>query len=280
MKQDKTMDVYYMPMDNKEMNPYERVWLEDMFNKPITFKPLLPETQIMPDAWFLVQRPQSDTWNHLLTNLQQLNIPFKVIHLSDEFGTDNITFYQHSNCKAVIRNYLRQDLPNLPHVVTIPLGYHHKALTANKTLEERDLVWSFHGTDWFQRSQQLQQFSNCVPHSCHLQPEWNHPTATKENHYLSLLGNSKFCPILRGNNDETFRLYECLEAGALPVTLITDTMYLNWVDSYLNLSSLYEWTNPLLIMQRNTITEEIRVEVMRRWTNWKQMIKSVCQCFL
>jgi len=280
IKQDKTMDVYYMPMDDTKMNPYERVWLEDIFGSSIVFKSLLPETPIMPDTWFLVQRPQSDTWNHMLTNLQQLNIPFKVIHLSDEFGLDNITFYQHSNCKAVVRNYLRPDLPILPHIVTIPLGYHHKALTANKTLKERDLVWSFHGTDWFQRSQQLQQFSNCVPHSCHLQPEWNHPTATKENHYLSLLGNSKFCPILRGNNDETFRLYECLEAGTLPVTLITDTLYLNWVDSHLHLSSLYEWTNPLLIMQRNTITEEIRVEVMRRWTNWKQTIKSVCQSFL
>ena len=275
-----TLEIYYMPMDDKEMNPYERVWLEDMFDRKIVFKPLLPETSIIPGSWFLVQRPQSDTWNHLLTNLQQLNIPFKVLHLSDEFGTDNITFYQHSNCKAVIRNYLRADLPVLPHVVTIPLGYHHKSQSPIKLFEERDLVWSFHGTDWFQRSQQLQPFADCVPHSCHLQPEWNHPTATKENHYLSLLGNSKFCPILKGNNDETFRLYECLEAGALPVTLITDPAYLKWVDMHLNLSSLYAWTNPLLSMRSNTITEELRTEVMRRWSAWKQLVKVLCTSFL
>jgi len=171
---------------------------------------------------------------------------------------------------------VRNDAPVLSHITTIPLGYHHKASSLQKTWEERDLVWSFHGTDWFNRSSQLQPFASFVPNSCSLQPDWNHPSATKEKQYLSLLGNSRFCPILRGNNDETFRLYEALEAGTLPITTITNVQYLAWIDQHLDLSSLYEWTNPLAVLGSNVDRESIRQEVVKRWSNWKLTICNTC----
>jgi hypothetical protein len=252
---------------------YEQTWLEDMMQVKWNLAPLLPETSLVPNSWFLIQRPYLPQFVHLFAQLNQRNMPFHVLHLSDEFGQDDITFYSLPMCKSVVRNYLRDDLPDLSHIHVIPLGYHHKPTITNKPWTDRELMWSFHGTDWFDRSKQLQPLSTFVPHSCHLQPDWNHSTATKPQQYLNHLSNSKFCPILRGNNDETFRLYEALEAGCLPVTTITNATYLNWVDKHLRLSSLYQWTNPVATMQSNTITESLRLEVGKRWLNWKQQIQ-------
>ena len=78
---------------------------------------------------------------------------------------------------------------------------------------------------------------------------------------------------------ETFRLYEALEAGALPITTITDTGYLGWIEEHMGLSSLYPWTQPLLAIQQGQ-SESIRQEVSRRWTLWKQSIRTVCAALL
>jgi len=266
--------IFHIPTDDG--NPYdiyEGVWLEDMMKVKLQLFALMPETVIEHNSLFLVQRPYLQHYNHLFAQLNQRNIPFHILHLSDEFSQDDITFYSLPMCKSVVRNYLRNDLPDLPHIHVIPLGYHHKPTATNKSWEDRELMWSFHGTDWFDRSKHLQPLGIFVPHSCHLQPDWNHSTATKPQQYLNHLSNSKFCPILRGNNDETFRLYEALEAGCLPVTTITNASYLNWVDKHLGLSSLYQWTNPVATMQSNTITESLRLEVGKRWLNWKQHIQ-------
>jgi hypothetical protein len=144
-------------------------------------------------------------------------------------------------------------------------------------MHERELVWSFHGTDWFDRSKQLIDFISFVPYRCNLQPHWNHPTKTRENDYLTQLGNSIFCPILKGQNAETFRLYEALEAGTLPVTTISDSTWVSWIEAHLGLSALYPWTQPaesLAIKDRERL-EEIRVEVGARWETWKKEVKDM-----
>ena len=102
---------------------------------------------------------------------------------------------------------------------------------------------------------------------------------TPKEEYLSILGNSKFCPILRGNHAETFRLYEALEAGALPITTITDRDYLGWIEEHMGLSSLYPWTQPLLALQQGS-SESIRQVVCERWASWKKAIRTTCSALL
>jgi GR25 family glycosyltransferase involved in LPS biosynthesis len=271
--------VYFYPKEGeKTLEPYEHKWLEEMLQVKLQFRPLEERTELGHHLWYLVQRPHVFQMIHLFQQLEESKIPFKVIHISDEFGSDDISFYGYSMCKAVIRNYLRKDVSVLPsHVLTIPLGYHHQpSTTEQKTFDQRELVWSFHGTDWFERSAQLREFVPFVPYSCHLQPNWNHPTATREKTYLTLMGNSKFCPILRGQNPETFRLYEALESGALPVTTISDTDYLKWIEDNLGLSSLYDWTHPTALLNSNSVTEHMRGLVSERWNAWKERIKTAC----
>jgi len=268
--------VYHWSESNDVFHLYEQKWLEDMFNKELQLTSLTRED--VPDRWYLVQRPFVKQWNEYFMELDKKNCSFKVLHLSDEFGVDDISFYSLPNCKGVIRNYYYSHLPNLPHIITIPLGYHHSSIPKQieKKWKERELVWSFHGTNWFERDKELELFTTCVPHHCKLQPSWNHTTQSKENEYLSTLSNSKFCPILKGNNVETFRLYEALESGALPVTTINDSTYIKWVEENMKLSSLYDWTNAKEVMSKMEISEEIYNEVMKRWKEWKEKTKKQC----
>jgi len=272
--QRKQLILYHFP-SNGTFELYEREWLEDMLQVTIHCQPIV--TELPANSWFLVQRPHLDAFQTLFVSFAKQNIPFHVLHLSDEFGTDSLSFYDLSMCKTIIRNYPRA-LPRIPHLYVIPLGYHYRSMT-KKTWEERELMWSFHGTDWFGRSKQLEPLMTVEPHSCRFQPDWNHATMTPKEEYLSILGNSKFCPILRGNHVETFRLYEALEAGALPITTITDTGYLGWIEEHMGLSSLYPWTQPLLAIQQGQ-SESIQQEVSRRWTLWKQSIRTVCAALL
>jgi GR25 family glycosyltransferase involved in LPS biosynthesis len=200
------LDIYHIG----EFIPYEQSWLNEIFGA-ITFKPF----NEVNNSWFVVQRPHVETYNNHFRVLNSKNINFKVLHLSDEFGIDDISFYKLPACELVIRNYIRPDT-NLSNVITIPLGFHYKS-TSNKTFSDRKLAWSFHGTEWFNRKDKLEMLSEFLPYNCHLTPEWNHSSMTKEEKYISTLNDSKFCPVLRGNNFETFRMYECLEAGSIPI---------------------------------------------------------------
>jgi GR25 family glycosyltransferase involved in LPS biosynthesis len=273
--QRKELVLYHFP-SNETFEVYEREWLEDMLHVTIRYQPILT-TKLPANSWFLVQRPHLDAFQALFISFAKQNIPFHVLHLSDEFGMDSISFYDLSMCKTIIRNYPRA-LPRIPHLYVLPLGYHYRSVS-KKSWEERELVWSFHGTNWFDRSEQLSPLMAVEPHSCRLQPEWNHSTMTPKEEYLSILGNSKFCPILRGNHVETFRLYEALEAGALPITTITDKGYLGWIEEHMGLSSLYPWTQPLLAIQQGQ-SESIRQAVSERWTLWKQSIRNTCAALL
>jgi GR25 family glycosyltransferase involved in LPS biosynthesis len=269
------MTLYYLQTEPKTFELYERTWLQDMFQRRIECKPFTTMDDAEEDAWFFVQRPHSEFWKDVFMNS---NRPFNVLHLSDEFKSDCISFYTHPLCKAVIRNYTRADVPDLPHILTIPLGYHYRHNGPVQPVWKRKWLWSFHGTDWFDRSTQLAAFQSYVPHSCRLQPEWNHPTGTKEEEYMHILENSMFCPILKGNNVETFRLYEALEAGVLPLFGPTiSPEFMAQVQQYIDLSNVYDWTNVESMNIQAELKEIAQLIVISGWTQWKMNIQAACR---
>jgi hypothetical protein len=52
--------------------------------------------------------------------------------------------------------------------------------------------------------------------------------------------DSVFVPCIGGNNAETFRLYEALECGCIPV-LVNDNPYFNYITTYIPLLNLTSW---------------------------------------
>ena len=109
---------------------------------------------------------------------------------------------------------------------------------------------------------------------------------TKQDQYLSVLGNSKFCPILRGNNIETFRLYEALEAGTIPlyVRQLGDDAYWALHSSKLGLLELETWKAATMVIQTflnyPDEGEKYRIKIYDAWQRWKSEIKSSCIALL
>ena len=276
------IDLYYFN-NNKPYDLYEIKWITEIFGKNINLTAITSFLELVPDnSWFIVQRPNLEAFNKYFLYLQTENINFKVLHLSDEFSCDDLKFYTYTNCKSVIRNYVRNDVVTLPYITTIPIGFHYKG-TNTKTFDERSMVWSFHGTDWFNRKETLEKLQIFVPNNCHFTNCWNDPKMTNESKYLNALSNSKFCPILRGNNVETFRLYEALETGTIPiyVRIAADTEFWNLISKKLQLINLNTWEKAIefinLLLDKKDFAEKYRLKLVENWKVWKDEIKMVCQ---
>jgi hypothetical protein len=143
-----------------------------------------------------------------------------ILHLSDEFGRDPIDFYRSPSVKHVFRNYPRADLP-LDKVSLLPLGYANGRATTNEipAFKDRPYTWSFAGSmDRHGREQILQQLKHVEPHLLETKETWSHPAKLDAKDYTTLLQKTKFVPCVAGFRAlESYRLYEALEQGAIPV---------------------------------------------------------------
>jgi GR25 family glycosyltransferase involved in LPS biosynthesis len=264
---------------------YEDTWLRDIIMN-FELKELPDDLNLIDGcAWYLVQRPYCGQWNTIFDALSARGKYFKVLHVSDEFsevGRDDIRFYNNSNCLAVVRNYWRRDVPKLDHIITIPLGYHHKGGNARSFVDRR-LVWSFHGNSWYNRKEDLGHLENMLPNACHFVDEWNAPNMTGATKYLADLEKSKFCPIPRGNNVETFRLYEALEAGTIPIYVRQpgDALFWEQLHKHLEMVELDSWTDAVKFMQHlldnADQAEKYRMKLCGGWTKWKRAVKELCE---
>ncbi len=269
----KPITMYHMG-DLNECDLYEIKWMREVFKSNINFKEIKDLTKLVENnSWFLVQKPHIEKFNEYFSYLKDNNINFKVFHVSDEYVNDSIDFYNYSKC--VIRNYIRLDT-SCSNILTIPLGFHYKG-TKNKLFSDRKYVWSFHGTNWFNRQEQLSVINSITPNICHLTDKWNDPNQSKEGYYLDTLENSKFCPILRGNNYETFRLYEALEVGTIPMYVrnLGDDSFWQFI-SKLGLININSWDTAKQIMEKfmnnPTEAENYRNTIYNNWLEWKKEI--------
>jgi len=150
-------------------------------------------------------------------------IPYAVIHLSDEYYRDSNLFYDHDMCKFVIRNYFHPGLARMPKVTTIGLGWRDgfaKEPVARIPWLEREITVSFAGNVHHElREQFIGAFRGVQPNAFHLTRDgFNSANGLPLPEYKALMANSKYvlCPIGHWNID-SFRIYEALEAGAVPI---------------------------------------------------------------
>ena len=292
--------VAYYPSPNFQLKPYpiwyfstdqqnkflEREWLEEIIGKPVEFMPY--GTQEIPISqkvsFLLIQK-----WGHVqdlvmekLNSLQTSNRPAVLIHLSDEHCDDDISIYNHPAVKLVIRNYVRADAPSSNKIITIPLGYvKNRSLKGKyRKLSDRKLTWSFAGSvDKPSRVEMLQTLSAIEPNLMKLLPTWKQPQPEEADEYIKSLEDTKFIPCPRGQNYETYRLYEALEAGCIPICVGEPN---NEHDCYNKLIGdkailiVNDWSAAKsLIQQLNNNPQainQIQDNLIKYWTNHKANI--------
>jgi len=261
-----TFPVFYQTLDL-----FERDWLELLLGKPID--EIRTEIPIV-----IYQRPFCEKIKEDLRTWPA----FKLLHVSDERGLDPIDIYDWPACKGVVRNYLRKDLPRSAKVLTIPLGYHWASPRSSKT---RDLAWSFIGADHLGRRDKLHPFKS-LPNKCVFQEGWDSPTKCGKEEVVDSLERSLCVPCPGGVEYETFRIYEALEAGAVPLLVEEpgSEAFLAYLKLWIPLATAADWPSAARILhglrERPQLFSEYRRTVLDGWTAMKKWAMTEVQNLL
>ena len=271
---------YFNRTDGKEHDgTLEEGWLRSLW-PDFVFRSMAEP--FVPGSWILVARPQMAFWRTVATQLDGKGVPFQVLHLSDEFGSDPVDFYELRHCRRIVRNYWREDCCRSAKVHTIPLGFAKGGASGNTVvgglLSDRPYTWSFHGTNWFDRRELLAPLTDIVPNSCTWQKDFMDPLMTPAKDYQKLLSETRFVPVPRGNSPETFRLYEALEHGCIPVYVRSDgdDVFWNWICRWLPLRLIRTWTEAAdqIRLERTESVEAYRKELLDAWAAWKTVCRN------
>jgi dihydrofolate reductase len=199
---------------------YESEWLTDVCLKDTATYEVQPALAVIPNA--IIISNQLHQYHTLLNLYESTGTPFSLIHLSDEYLDDDTHAYSMKQCRQVFRNYLHPYHLKNPKVLTFGIGFRNGMRGAGLD-SLRPYIWSFAGyIKKSDRSLICSLFQSFQPNKIHETTGFNQGILPPDQ-YGALLRQSHFvlCPV--GNcSIDTFRLYEALEAGAIPITLYTN----------------------------------------------------------
>lgn len=271
------------------INAYERDWIQELIGENTPFHvEVLQDGKEMPNKPIvIVQKPHIELYTKLFEQWEEDQFPYYVLHLSDEFCSDPIEFYKFSQCLGIVRMYPRKDIPEevKSKVVVVPLGYHWTMAKGsedplNKTprVPFRSSIWSFYGTGWQDRQKLLEPLNSIQPNHVVYFDSWENPQKLSRNQFVARMLDTIFVPCPRGNNVETFRLYEALECGCIPIYVKTkdDDEYVKMIQEELGILPLSSWNEAAALMvhlmKEKNLLETYRNSLLTQWTVWKKKL--------
>lgn len=258
----------------------EYKWLCELFDTDIASScgRLEPDHEPLDSKpTFLFTKPHCELYSAVFEKYEAAQKEFMVIHLADEHGNDPKHWYSYKSCKKVIRNYpiaLRSEK-----VITIPLGP-YRTTTKSRELNDRDLVWSFFGTGWKGRDAFLEPWKSLQPYKLFFQEDWTGHKSSNGAEYEETCLSSKFILCPPGQNVETFRFWEALEHGAIPIYVRqpNDDLYFSMISKKLPIISLDNITHAMgfvqSLMQNNQTLVQYRKTMLEKWLLWKKELKA------
>lgn len=209
-----------------------------------------------------------------------------LFHLSDETYEGGYDAY--SSFRGVFRNYWSGSFSR-PRVMQLPLGYTAglNRRAANLGTAQRRYLWSFLGAA--QKTSRPEMIRALLP----LGPKFTHITdsgpdvrSLGRDEYQQILRDSVFVPAPMGNvNLDSFRLYEALELGAIP--LLEKRIGLDYFARLLGehpLPAFGNWNQAAEFIRtvrgdRQTL-DELQKECVGWWTSYKERLRERIRSFL
>jgi GR25 family glycosyltransferase involved in LPS biosynthesis len=267
---------------------YEAEWLKHVLGPDV---PLHIEHVDLDDSppvdtpIVFFQKNHIAAYNELLRKWNDSGCDFYILHLSDEYLNDDLSVYSLPMCKGVLRMYERPGMPSIEKVKVIPLGYHFtidggSENPAEKTprLPFRSNRWSFMGTNWQNRQQLLEPFNRIQPNRTVYADSWESAQKIKRKEYLAVLLDSYFVPCPVGNNAETFRIYEALECGCVPLYVRNgeNDPLANRLVEEIGILPSSSWSEAAALaehlLQNIQLLENYRTVVLNRWLAYKKRV--------
>jgi len=270
-------------------NLYERDWLFHLDNsmKDFPLEAVDDSSPIPTDIpIFILQRPFTEEATKILKTWSKAGAKFKILHLSDEAivpnNRDSLIAYTLKGCVSILRFYIRDDFPTevISKINVIPLGYRWSSNMDPLETKDRKLHWSFFGTGWQDRPLRMKPLIDSkLLYKCKFFEKWNDESSLSKEEYLDEMRQSMFIPCPGGQNPETFRFYEALQSGCIPLIIKTkeNEEWFNWVSDKIPLVALDNWTDALRIMtgllnspDRLRIYKE---KILTGWSDWTSDLK-------
>jgi len=248
---------------------YEKSWLEELLGHKLSIERVKIDEKLHGNICVVLIRPE---WNKQIEWLEEVRKyrNFKILHMSDEGRIDPVSFYMWPEVTRVIRFYARVYHSK---VLTLPLGYHWK--DSRELNFDRKYIWSFHGTNWKNRSEALAPLESLEPKNVEYYSEWRDSRQLNKEDYLTLLHDTIFVPCPAGNNIETFRFYEALECGCIPVFIEAPKVLLDAKLPFLNTSTWEEVRAVIEYFIKNPeAMKEYRKSMLLAWSNYKIEVKA------
>jgi len=202
---------------------------------------------------------------------------FYAIHLSDEHGSDPV--YWYADCKHVYRPYITAKVAGMSNVTIMPLGPYRNT-NDNRDLCQRRLAWSFYGTGWMDREAKMEELKKIAPNSFTFYKSWLDAEQLKKESYSETCLNSLFMPCPPGQSVETFRFYEALDHGCIPLYVREgkdDDLHFKFLGTHLPLVVIDSWADVgkvvAVFLQKPELLVEYRSKLLVAWSNWKDELK-------
>ena len=264
----------------------EQEWLEELSDRKFLWFKCSESIQFMPGAVVAIYYQHTsdvsiiEEWINAHSNLTLF-----LFHLSDESCKSDARIYANPSIKRVFRNYWRPDVVG-PKVVHLPLGYNKSSKLAkevSKPFSDRKYIWSFTGAmDRPLRNEILASFeSNDLAHRLHKTPTWGSALDLSGDEYMSVMADSKIVPCMPGfYNVETYRFYEALECGAIPVVSLDEKQsYTNVLSSSVNPPLLAiggtDWSVISILGTQNAVLETTGEDIHNWWIGYKIYLKAL-----
>ena len=275
------------PMDMSKW--YEYAWMKQMFSSTgmTSFDITRLDTPADDCPVVVVQRPHVEESASVLKGWSDAGLKFFVLHMSDEFLSDPVDFYELPGCKGVVRNYERDGLGSS--VIVMPLGFHWAIPNGEPYIHTprppfRELAWSFVGTNWLGRKEKLAPLTQAGEHKIIFMDDWNSEKMIGREECLSVLLNSWCVPCPSGHNGETFRFYEALEAGAVPIVVKEGGAFLKYISQHIQIMPADSWAHAAQLIYtlkaQPEVYEKYRASLLIGWENLKNKTKDSIRALL
>ena len=189
-------------------------WIYEILKK-IEYNIIQSETDLEKNDTLIVIDSSIEEKSELYTKLNIICSKVFLFHLGDESGSYDLSPV-YKNCNYIWRTFCSNKYFKNNKIKCIPIGCKSGVLSKHKN--NRKYKWTFTGTPHkSSRHDLLFQLSEIKPFFCHKTHKFNKKIISVDD-MSEVLSSTEFIPCPNGFfHPETYRLYEALECGCIPI---------------------------------------------------------------
>ena len=197
-------------------------WIYEILEK-ISYKTINSKEELKKEDILIIIDSSVENKVDFYSKIKTICSKIILFHLGDETGIHDVT-QVYDKCNYVLRSFCSNKYFKNKKVKCIPIGY--KSGIKDQQIRNREYKWAFTGTPHkSSRHDLLFQLSDIEPFFLHKTDKFDEKIISVEE-MSEVLSSTQFMPCPNGFvHPETYRVYEALECGCIPIVENTYNYY-------------------------------------------------------